>query len=304
MRRIAISVGRLVWGHTPWLWLRKLYFAAFLRVVRNRKTIATTEGVTFDLDLGEMIDVSILLEQFERDVADAIESICRPGWNVLDIGANIGAHCLRLAKVVGQEGAVYAFEPTDYAFSKLKRNVSLNPFQNINLYQLAFSNENVTGKTIECRSSWRTDGVKTVQSAVVEFIRLDDWMERESVAKVDLVKLDVDGAEFQILDGGRRVIDRYRPVVLIEVGAWHFLYSDENPLRILADMGYRFWCARTGYEYASLSDVRAALPEMDKDMAYSVNVVASVDEPRLWLSGKKRTEMHAMERNSRGPVIK
>lgn len=85
------------------------------------------DGFTWDLDLREGIDFAIyLLGRFEASTTRAYEGIVRPGDTVLDIGANIGAHTLPLARLVGPAGRVVAFEPTRYAHDKLLINLSLN----------------------------------------------------------------------------------------------------------------------------------------------------------------------------------
>ena len=74
------------------------------------------------------IDFAIYLGgMFERNTALALRKLVRPSSLVLDIGANIGAHTLRLANLVGSSGRVFAFEPTDFAYSKLQANLDLNP---------------------------------------------------------------------------------------------------------------------------------------------------------------------------------
>src|SRR5450756_2039953 len=64
---------------------------------------------------------------FERSTAVALARLTEPSSLVLDIGANIGAHTLHLANLVGPNGRVMAFEPTDFAYRKLSRNLELNP---------------------------------------------------------------------------------------------------------------------------------------------------------------------------------
>jgi len=76
----------------------------------------------------EGIDFSIyLLGAFERSTVRALQKLVIPGSVVFDIGANIGAHTLGLARSVGPAGRVFAIEPSDFAFAKLKRNLALNP---------------------------------------------------------------------------------------------------------------------------------------------------------------------------------
>src|SRR5437762_1495668 len=98
MNAIAIKLCTVIWSITPILAVRKLYLDLFMKLVRGKKITRTVEGMSFRLDLAENIDLCILLEKFERDVVDTIETYCRPGWRVLDIGANIGVHAIRLAK--------------------------------------------------------------------------------------------------------------------------------------------------------------------------------------------------------------
>src|SRR5215203_3293686 len=110
---------------------RMIYHAVhFGRALRGRtdQQIVVRDCITYDLDLTQGIDFAIYLGgMFERNTAIALGKLTKPASLVLDIGANIGAHTLRLAKLVGPEGRVMAFEPTDFAFRKLRRNLELNP---------------------------------------------------------------------------------------------------------------------------------------------------------------------------------
>src|SRR5437764_1610317 len=95
---------------------------------RPDKDIFSRRGIRYELELSQGIDFAIYLGgMFERNTAAALARLTEPSSLVLDIGANIGAHTLRLAKLVGPRGRVLAFEPTDFAFHKLRRNLDLNP---------------------------------------------------------------------------------------------------------------------------------------------------------------------------------
>jgi Met-10+ like-protein len=79
------------------------------------------------LDLREAIDFTIyLFGAWEGSTVRSYQKVIQPGMVVLDIGANVGAHTLPLAQLVGPAGQVYSFEPTLYAFEKLQKNLSLN----------------------------------------------------------------------------------------------------------------------------------------------------------------------------------
>jgi len=277
--RFMVAIAKKVYRAMPWLSVRKAYFALFLRLVRGRRAVATVEGLTYDLDLSEMIDVGVYLQEYERDIARVIEHVCRPGWVVLDIGANIGAHTLRCAKLAGPTGHVFAFEPTDYAYRKLTRNISLNSFGNIDAVRLALWETNVDGGTISVRSSWPSDGRRVIATNAVDFRRLDDWCAERSVDRVNLIKLDVDGSEFAILAGARRALERSRPILLMEVGACHFKAPSRNPLMMLRELGYRFWDTRSLGEYESPDAIGRRLPPVDDEMTVSLNVIAAMAWP-------------------------
>ena len=200
-----------MWQHVPSRLIREGLWGAFLWWVSGKQKVATIDGITYDLDLGEMIDVCIYVRRFEKDVTNFIDESCKQGWVVLDIGANIGAHCLRFARIVGTKGRVYAFEPTDYAYTKLRKNVALNNFGNIHTYKVALANLNLKQQTISYRSSWRTDGRQVQESSVVDFVKLDVWAAKEVIEQLDFIKIDVDGNEYSVLDGGRELLEKYKP---------------------------------------------------------------------------------------------
>ena len=86
------------------------------------------DGLNWRLDLGEGIDFAIyLLGAFERGTQKQYGQILKAGDVALDIGANIGAHTLPIARCVGPSGHVHAFEPTVFAFAKLEANIARNP---------------------------------------------------------------------------------------------------------------------------------------------------------------------------------
>jgi FkbM family methyltransferase len=287
INRTALRVATRIYRATPFRPLREAYFRSFLRLVRHRRVIRTVEGTTFELDLGELIDVGVFLQQYERDVVDIVERLTRPGWTVLDIGANIGAHALRFSKLVGRTGRVYAFEPMEYAFGKLTRNISLNREGNIDAIRLALSDRNADHQHVAYRSSWATSGQRRTERATVDFRRLDDWCLEHGVADVHVIKLDVDGHELQVVEGGLATIERCRPVMLVEAGAWHFTSSERNPLRVLGDRGYHFW-ETTTLRKMDLSSIQARLPDRDDEMTFSINLVACVETPPFDPVGRGR----------------
>ena len=275
MNKLTIKICKLIWSITPFSTVKRIYLDLFMKLVRGKSVTRAVEGMIFELDLSENIDVCILLEKFERDVVDTIEQYCQPGWQIIDVGANVGAHSIRLAKKAGIEGKVYAFEPTEYAYRKLVRNVSLNNICQIDLYRLALWNENKDNQVISFRSSWQTDGTSVSGPSTVSFVRLDDWSKKHGIERIDMIKIDVDGHEFPVFDGGRQLLAACRPLIIMEVGAWHFAEPSTNVLDLLADLGYRFCDMKSKRQYDGPEEIRKLLPREDKAMSFSINVMAA-----------------------------
>ena len=275
MRKSIIAIAKKIYENTPYKPLRGFYYRIFCAMVRNRTVHASIEGINYKLDLGEVIDVGIYLNRYEPDVTAATERLCRPGFTVLDIGANIGSHTLRLARIAGESGKVYAFEPTDYAYQKLIHNISLNPFKNIIPIQIALSDKNLLQQHIHFRSSWPTKGGTPVQKeSVVDFIKLDDWCKSEKLERVDLIKLDVDGNEYSVIMGAESLLNRQHPLIIMEVWGPNFSDQSQNPFVALIRMGYKFYHIETGEEYVSIDDLRSKVSSGGKLLDYAMNIIA------------------------------
>jgi FkbM family methyltransferase len=182
----------------------------------------------------------------EPSVVHGLEELVQPGWTVIDVGANIGYFTLLMANRVGPQGKVIAFEPLIENFSILRENIKLNGHLNVVVENLALMNS--TGR-IELRSAtpgaitWvasvRVDQNSAVESESVEAISLDEYVRKKGIAKVDFLKIDVEGAEESVLDGATSVLNRDKPVLLIEL---HELdrFKDKHPAILkLRDHNYR-----------------------------------------------------------------
>lgn len=225
----------------------------------------TRGGIRFALDLGEGIDLSVyLFGNFQEHVFNnphlQLHAPNRPV--VLDVGANTGTMTLRFAQLFN--ATVYAFEPTHYAYAKLQRNLVLNPELAARIYPVAcfLSNKNEEHPQLTAYASWRVDGRSlpgkhplhggnSMPTEGVPAIRLDDWVRQQGLEKIDLIKIDTDGHEFEVLDGARETVARFRPTVIFEASRYQMQengvqFSDiENVLRPL---GYRIYNAKTGQE--------------------------------------------------------
>lgn len=189
--------------------------------------------VRWRLDLTEGIDLAIFLfGVFEKDTVEQFRRWIRPGATVLDIGANIGAHTLQLARLVGDIGRVIAFEPTDYAFEKLRFNLSLNPaLQTRVVAEQTMLLESDRGEgPSELFSSWplssSSKGLhprhfgRSMTCDGASRTTLDAYVAGAGLSSVSLIKLDVDGHEWAVLKGAAGTIERFRPPIIMEMAPY------------------------------------------------------------------------------------
>ncbi len=205
---------------------------SFIHIFIGRNDIVEVvrSNLRWELDIREGIDLSIyIFGSFERSTVKTYRELLKPGHVVLDIGANIGAHTLIMADIVGPNGSVIAFEPTDYAYHKLIKNIELNSKlkNNINPQQIMLTNDNESIVDELIYSSWPVDGnknklhpihkgeYKTTSSAIA--CTLDSFLKSINVNKVDFVKIDVDGYEYDIFCGAEHILSSMKPILCFEL---------------------------------------------------------------------------------------
>ena len=250
--------------------------------LRNTDVVVKRDGVTWRLDLSEGIDLAIYLGVFEASTTSAIRRLVSPGNTVLDIGANIGAHTLRLADAVGPAGHVYAFEPTDWAFQKLQSNIALNPAlaERITATPAMLVARHDQPLAPEIYSSWPLTGdtgVHTLHQGALRStsrasaMTVDQFLADRQIKHVDLVKLDVDGFECDVLEGWT-TLSTYRPVIIMELAPYVLEEHGrtlENLLSLLVSAGYGLETE----EGAPLPAIGEALQKLIPDGA-GINIVA------------------------------
>ena len=212
---------------------------------KRRNVIARIDGITYELDLTQYIDSTIYLQgSFEAETAAVMERLVEPGMVVLDIGANIGSHTFRLARLVGQNGLVIAFEPMLAAYNQLCRNAQLNSFKNLMLEKIALGNENGTLRAA-FRSSWSLfDKDLDHEPEELSIMRIDDYIKNKGIGRVDFIKLDVDGYEYKVLQGASNTLSDKRPLIVMEFAFWTLERVGDNAsdlLNYLELFGYQFF---------------------------------------------------------------
>jgi len=191
----------------------------------------------------------------EPHVMQVMKDLVQPGWTAVDVGAHIGYSTLLMAQCVGPPGKVLAFEPLAQNYKLLVENIGLNGHQNISAENLALM---ARPGSIELRSatpgamtwvaSTHLDAAAAVETQTVEGVTLDDYVQRHNIGKIDFVKMDVEGAEGDVLTGMSAILKRDKPTLLIELHAAGGDPEQHPALLILrandyqiTDLGSRNW---------------------------------------------------------------
>lgn len=209
-----------------------------LQVQGNKMYVDTSDtGIASSLLVGDI---------YEKVEVNLFKKLVSRGMVVVDIGANIGYYTLIAANLVGDKGKVFAFEPDPENYTLLVKNIEVNGYKNIISVQKAVSNK--TGTTnfflyeqnkgqhtiYEPSSYWK--------SIVVESITLDDYFS-EQQDSIDVIKMDIQGAEMLALLGMEKIIKQaprlkifteFSPPKLKNCGS-----SPEEFLRKVTEYGFR-----------------------------------------------------------------
>lgn len=157
----------------------------------------------------------------EKTILDAFLRACAPGNVVYDIGSHIGIYGLAAAKVVGASGRVLAFEMDRLNFASLRRNIRRNRLANVTALNKAVSSRGGTVRYSRLLLDFGdgSPSVSTDQAALMtaEAVAVDDLVEQGVIAPPNVVKIDVEGHEFEVLRGMRRTLAEHDIRLYIEI---------------------------------------------------------------------------------------
>lgn len=229
------------------------------RMARSRQTIADFDGnLRIELDLAEHMQRRIFwMGYYNVHLVALLDRLLKPGMVVVDVGANIGEVSLVCANRVGRSGRVIAFEPVASIADELQFNIDrnqLNPVvdvQRLGLGDVAgrFSMYGSCGQFGSDESnrglgSLHGDPLKDPILGEVDVATLDEVLERLGVDRLDILKVDIEGGELACLKGGLESLQRFRPIVIVEVqehSARTAGHRGRDILELLRPLGYDFY---------------------------------------------------------------
>jgi len=222
-----------------------------------KNNICMIDGHKMWLDDKDSLGLSSNNGIFEPQEIELVKKQVSLGDTVLDIGANIGYYTLIFAKLVGEHGKVFAFEPDPTNFALLKKNVEMNGYSNVILVPKAVSNENKKAKLFLCEQN---QGMHRVYNSVfcnesidIEFLKLDDYFQDE---KISFIKIDIEGAEYNAIQGMLNLLHRNREVkILTEFSPAASLENgidSTDYVKILVDLGFNIYSVGENIELVNI----------------------------------------------------
>jgi FkbM family methyltransferase len=210
------------------------------------------ENLNLLLDPKDLIGNEILTEgNWEPETWEWMASRLPPGGVFADVGTHIGYHSIKAAKRVGPMGRVLSFEPNPGTAAQLKENIRYSGLSNIKLHEFACADHEgeaeffAAGRGNTGRSSLSAEnalGDGEIRPYRVRLRPLDAVITESAIQRLDLMKVDVEGAELMVLRGAEQTLRRFRPVLLVELidkNLESMKTSRVEVIEFLSALGYR-----------------------------------------------------------------
>ena len=184
-------------------------------------------------------------EEYPFDVeAKLLRSVVVESSVMLDIGANAGIYSTIMEDIVGSEN-LYIFEPLPHLYRYLRKR-----FENAHVFDLALSDKEgvrnirvpfIDGTRVDARATFNshTESNQTgTEELAVQLLSLDSFAKTANLKSIELVKIDVEGHELEVINGGVETITRFKPLILIEIESRHHQFPITEIFAQFESLGY------------------------------------------------------------------
>jgi FkbM family methyltransferase len=214
-------------------------FASPKKCREMREICVVRDGVIFLANPAVPIGWHIMFfGSYEPEVREIFRAVLPIGGVALDIGANVGWHTLLMARLVGRDGRVLAVEPNPSVRERLQAHLILNRFPQVEVIPFALADTEGTvaffGPDANDVASGDGHVVTEVAAEQRDFFQVEtrrlDFVFRESMAKrLDLIKIDVEGFEWPVFQGGEQIIEEFRPHIVFEFNSEYSVRGGGSP---------------------------------------------------------------------------
>jgi len=227
----------------PNIFFRKLIPPNYLYKTNSTRYV-TIDGVKFILDISNVVE-HLIYFRIAPENFGLVEDQLSKADVIFDVGANVGSTTLFFASR-NSKARIFSFEPHPDTYQKAKTNIELNAFDKIHLFNKGIGAKNESTKLY--RLIDKNPGMDRILPGDqpyaftwVEIIKLDDFCREHNILCIDFLKIDVEGFEYFVLDGGRDIISKTHPVIYLELydhGLKKNGYSASALIDLLFAMGY------------------------------------------------------------------
>ena len=195
------------------------------------------------VDLRSAVGRAILVKgMFDYEIWNIIRSKLAPGSVFVDVGANVGYYSMLASNLVGPFGRVHAFDIDPRPLKCLRRNRNICNNKNMEIHETAVGDDVGAGYLLAMPDCGHSAVHKTGSGRKVPMLSLDSWLKSlDEKARIDVIKIDVEGGELAVLEGARNLISTFQPLIVCEAqsdGASVLSVSQKELLNFFADVNY------------------------------------------------------------------
>lgn len=212
----------------------------------DKSFVVTRQGILWHLHPGCVVQRSVYLYgEWESYDSRELLKLLRPEWVIFDIGAYFGYYALLACRYTGMRARVFAFEPYPPSYGLLCENKKLNAFDNLTTVNSAISDQRgVHAFRVPPSYNQGSGGIAVTEdgAVLVQVTTLDDFVRQHALNRLDFIKIDVEGSEVHALLGGQDTIERFQPIMMVELDPGKLVKLGETPenlLRLIHTLGYR-----------------------------------------------------------------
>lgn len=251
------------------------------------------DGLRMLIDPGDWMDREFYLGVYDPWLLHVIRRVVRPGDVCLDVGAHKGYVAMHLARRVGPDGRVFAFEPDPRARGRLEEHSRTNGLTQMSVvpHALGESRSSMTF-ALSHQLGWsslfpNTQAAATVAERITIDVRSVDQMIRDGeleigTERLSFVKIDAEGAEPLVLAGMKDLLARSRPVIWLEINRTSLAAAGRRATDVsslLTELGFRLYFPRRGRRLGRPRVVLEPLVRIDSREEEMFDVLAAHDPP-------------------------
>jgi FkbM family methyltransferase len=184
---------------------------------------AEVQGFVMELDSRDLVTQTLLSTGVWEPESTEVVQTLQEGGIFIDVGAHVGYYSLVASKRVGNTGRVISIEPNPRTADRLRRNIRLNNAKNLLVQEVACTDTEKTLNFFQAgventgSSSFSVKNARSKPEIQVRGVPLDLIVKTLNLPRIDLVKIDVEGAELQVLRGMEESLPRFRPKLIVEL---------------------------------------------------------------------------------------